>query len=175
MKTSTEIISRTIDKWEGCAYTTDPNDPGKGTKFGISEVFNPGIDIEHLTREQAIAIYEFKYYQPLRLDEITNDSLRWKIFDMNVNPGHGARRVQVCLNQLNPGIIVDGIIGENSLRAINQTDPQLLMTMMIEDLTLHYKALVQESPVKQKYLKGWLNRARDFAEEWWVLSFPGIK
>ena len=37
-------------------YSCDPQDPGGETKFGISKKSYPNLDIEHLSRDEAIEI-----------------------------------------------------------------------------------------------------------------------
>ena len=47
-----------------------PRDPGGLTKFGISQRTYPDLDIRHLTRAQARAIYQRDFWQPLRADDL---------------------------------------------------------------------------------------------------------
>lgn len=47
-----------------------PRDPGKLTNFGISQRGYPDLDIAHLTREQAIAIYRRDYWNPIKGDDL---------------------------------------------------------------------------------------------------------
>lgn len=50
-------------RWEG-GYVNNPADPGGETKFGISKLSYPLLDIKNLTKEQASAIYYLDYWLP---------------------------------------------------------------------------------------------------------------
>ena len=45
------------------------SDPGGYTKYGISQRYNPDIDIKNLTKEKAKEIYLERYWLPLGCDE----------------------------------------------------------------------------------------------------------
>ena len=50
--------------------TDDPKDPGGLTRWGISQIAHPSVDVRHLTREGAAAIYRAEYWEPLQCDEM---------------------------------------------------------------------------------------------------------
>lgn len=62
------------------------NDPGGATNFGISKRAYPELDIEHLTREQAIEIYAKDYW---RFDSVVEQPLANCLLDASVNQGLG--------------------------------------------------------------------------------------
>lgn len=81
--------------WEG-VYSTDPNDKGnytpagelKGTKYGISALAHPDLDIKNLTRDMAIAIYKRDYWAAANCDAVSYPFCLL-IFDTAVNCGVG--------------------------------------------------------------------------------------
>ena len=56
-------------KSEG-GYVNDPHDPGGETNFGISKRAYPSVDIKHLTKEGAIAIYKKDYWDKIKGDDL---------------------------------------------------------------------------------------------------------
>ena len=62
-------VEKTL-RWEGGKTT----DTGGFTNFGISQKAYPGLDIEHLTRDGAKAIYRRDYWEPLNLDAVADQA-----------------------------------------------------------------------------------------------------
>ena len=108
-------------------YSSDADDPGnwtgggkgkgqlKGTKYGISAMSYPSLDIKALTLAQAKAIYKRDFW-----DAVAGDALPWPfnyvLFDTVVNQGGGAKlwkgELQSALN-----LVPDGAIGPKSQAA----------------------------------------------------------
>jgi lysozyme family protein len=74
-----------VFRWEG-GYSTDPNDPGGETNFGISKRAYPNLDIKALTKEQAEEIYHKDYWDKAKCPEISYP-LDIVVFDTAVNLG----------------------------------------------------------------------------------------
>ena len=76
-----------VFKWEG-GLSTDPHDPGGTTKYGISQLSYPDLDIVNLTKAQALEIYRRDYWVASGAHEMT-----WPLslvhFDAAVNTGVG--------------------------------------------------------------------------------------
>lgn len=70
----------------GETVTENPNDPGGLTKWGISKKSHPNIDIRHLTKAGAMAIYYEEYWS-----KINAETLPYPValcaFDTSVNCG----------------------------------------------------------------------------------------
>lgn len=98
-------------------------DPGGLTQFGISQRAYPNLDIAHLTREQAIALYRDDYWQPIRGDALPT-GLDLLVFDTAINMGcdAAARMLQEAV-----GVTVDGIIGPVTIERARKTMPALLV------------------------------------------------
>jgi len=77
-----------IFKVEG-GYVHDPRDPGGETNWGISKRSYPDLDIANLTRDEAAAIYERDYIQPVR-EIVEDERMVYHVVDAAVN--HGLRR-----------------------------------------------------------------------------------
>jgi lysozyme family protein len=79
-------VNFVIDQNEGGSKFV-PNDNGRGpTKFGINATANPGVDIENLTRAQAVSIYKSKYWDAIGGDNLP-PALAFAAFDAAVNQG----------------------------------------------------------------------------------------
>jgi hypothetical protein len=66
---------------------TDPNDPGGTTRWGISQRYNPHVDLVHLDKqEDAFVLYHSLYWEPAACD-----ALPWPldiiVFDTAFNCG----------------------------------------------------------------------------------------
>lgn len=77
-------------KAEG-GYSSDPNDPGGETNFGISKRFHPDLNVRELTREGAIDIYRRNYWDANKLNELA-PGLAIAAFDCAVNQGPARMR-----------------------------------------------------------------------------------
>jgi lysozyme family protein len=127
-----DACNEVIDRWEGTTYTDDPDDPGGGTKFGISSKAYPNKDIEHLTRDQAIQIYYHDYWLTPGMYKLP-EAFQAKVFNIGVLIGE-----QTAKNLL---------VGCNTMDEYRQV------------LVKHFEAIVIKHPVCAKYLKGWTRRA----------------
>jgi len=161
-------------KHEG-GYIDHKNDGGMATKYGISLRFirqsNTDLDldgdgdidaddIKKLTVEKAEEIYREKFWNPYNYDIITDPDVATKIFDITVNAGprQSHKLVQRACNTRHKDLDVDGLLGTQSLRAINQIGKDLLPEICKVQADF-YKSLVEKKPELKVFLKGWLRRA----------------
>jgi len=147
-------------------FQKDPDDPGnwtggskdvgelKGTKFGISAHEFPNEDIENLTVERAIEIYQEGYWKP-HYGEIQYQPLANKLFDLGVMMGVGSavHVLQIVLN-----IPVDGIFGPDTVGHVNGAEPISLTKAFATGLVSHAIAVANANPNERKYLAGWIKR-----------------
>jgi Glycosyl hydrolase 108 len=74
-----------------------PDDAGRGpSMFGINQAANPDVDVPHLTRARAIAIYKARYWRPIGADALPA-RLRFLVFDTCVNLGVAKTRAILAL------------------------------------------------------------------------------
>ena len=149
MKDNYQAYIEFVLKYEG-GYVNDPHDPGGETNYGISKRAYPNVDIKHLTREGAIAIYKRDYW-----DKVKGDSLPYgldlTVLDAAVNSGVGqsAKWLQRAC-----GVVEDGSIGPKTLIAVSQHDT----TKMVEDCLHNRLLFLQGLKNWPRYGKGWFNR-----------------
>ena len=138
----------------------DPRDPGGLTKYGIDQRSHPGVDVENLTEEKAMAIYWQEWLK------CKADKLPWPLsfayFDACVNSGvHQG----VLLLQRTVGAKDDGIIGPATIGAAvtactlkPATEVALAYCQKKEQF---YVALCKAKPQYNYAKNGWLNRVSD--------------
>jgi lysozyme family protein len=119
------IVAKTLsfeDATGKGVVSRDPKDPGGVTKYGISKRSYPELDIENLTRDDAIAIYYRDYYVKPGLDRIHSDSLAQKIFDFGVTAGPktAVKALQEALLLLGVTIDQDGVLGPKTVSEANE-------------------------------------------------------
>ena len=143
-----------FEGWSAC--TNDPDDPGGLTKYGISKVNHPEVDVANLSLEGAKAIYRKHYWNPIKGDQIASGRVAIKFFDMAVNMGvkQATKLVQEALGDMGCSVAVDGMMGPKTLEALNGVDDDVLFVFLVPLLEAFYRGLG-----KPKYIKGWLRRA----------------
>ena len=165
-------------------------DAGGRTRFGIAGKFHPELKEEFFSGpadealKQAEEIMRRDYWQPMRLDEIRNQNVAAKIFDMAVNMGvhqaavyaqraaNGMITAQVVLppsaasengvaQALLPvhSLVEDGALGNKSLAVINALDPIRYYQLLCDFSRQHYIHVASVNPAQATNLQGWLKRA----------------
>ena len=146
-------------------YTNDENDRGGATNFGITEEeareFGYTGDMRNLTKDFAKNIYLKKYYLGNKLDKILNDKVALSIFDWAVNSGRrGIKKAQIVVNKFGANLVIDGIVGNKTLEAINSINPEAFLKEYHEMQRTFYKNLAARDDLQEGFLKGWLNRVK---------------
>lgn len=97
----------------------------KGTKFGISAMSYPHLDIENLTLEQAQAIYWEDFWRRLGCDKF-HLAIGFQLFDAAVHhgPGNSARFLQRAV-----GVVDDGDVGPLTQDAVAVMDVDDVMVL----------------------------------------------
>jgi type VI secretion system secreted protein VgrG len=156
---------------EGRYFENDPNDTGDkgdgktpgnyGTHFGVDAASHPGIDILHLTEQQAIAIY-WQEWLDEKVDAIPMPA-RFVYYDDCVNAGRpdATRILQEALVQGGAVLTVDAVLGPVTLVAVAKARADELALRMLELRDKHYELIAERNPSDARYLTGWLNRVGD--------------
>ncbi len=138
-------------------YSNDPRDPGGETKFGITKRQYPDLNIATLTVEDAKAFYQKDYWLPVR-----GSDLPWPlalfVFDCAVNQG---APVAVRLLQKSADTVQDGVLGQNTLRAIAGKNQGELCALFMADRALRYTGTRNFDT----FGRGWLKRLFKIAME----------
>lgn len=153
-------------------FVDDPDDKGGATKFGVTlgtwiqqgrdKDCDGDIDVDDLKLidlDDAYVIAKINYWDKLKADGIYNQSIAEFIFDWGYNSGYktAAKKVQETV-----GVTVDGIIGSQTLKAINDADQEDLFYQLKAKREAFFRSIVANNPSQKKFLKGWLNRNNSF-------------
>lgn len=96
----------------------------KGTKYGVSAMAYPNLDIENLTLETAQDIYLSDYWLKVGGDALPA-GLDYLAFDMAVN--HGVKKSAMLIQEA-VGAVPDGVIGPRSLERIGKRSVREILT-----------------------------------------------
>jgi hypothetical protein len=176
-------------KHEG-GFVMHPNDPGGATNKGITianwkaygrDVDKDGDidvnDLKFISVDDAKRFYKTHFWDKLKADQISNQAIAETFVDHGVNAGIGraARMMQYILK-----VPIDGIVGSNTINAINSFNPTTLLQRFnsmrgayytyrgnakSRDTTFDafFKTLgVTPSNTAAVFVKGWLNRLSAF-------------
>lgn len=143
-------------------FTDDKNDRGnwtsgkigvgelKGTKYGISAMAYPDLNIRNLTLDEAKAIYARDYWGKLALERVP-PQVRFDIFDTAVNSGISTA---AKLLQRAVGVNDDGVIGAKTLAAVARISGDAL-DKKFNGQRLLFLAEIKTWP---HYGRGWVRR-----------------
>lgn len=146
-------------------------DAGGRTRFGIAQKFHPDLPEEFFTGpadealQTAASIYRNDYWLRMRLGELASQPVANKLFDMAVNMGvhQAAMYCQRATNGLLMGrgysVAVDGVLGNESIKAINACPPSNLYETLQNLSKIHYLEVAKKDPAQAENLKGWMRRA----------------
>lgn len=134
--TAEQVIGRIIQREGGDKLVTDPADRGGTTKYGISQRAHPTLDIENLTETQATEIYKREYWDAMNADKIPAH-MRDTVMDAAVNQGVGFAK-----------------------QAYIEAGDDLQKFIQLR--ANRYEKIANNDPSQQRFLKGWMNRLKDF-------------
>ena len=125
----------------------------KGTKYGISAMSYPNLDIRNLTLEQAKDIYYRDFWKRVHGEEL-HDAIAYQLFDAAINHGIGnaIRMLQRAVD-----VADDGRVGPLTLGAVRKTD--------VNDVLMKFNAqrirFFTRISTFNRYGRGWMNRVAD--------------
>ena len=126
-----------VRKNEG-GYVNHPEDDGGETNFGITKARYPDLDIKNLTWPVAKEIYRKDFWYKFNLDKIDSLPVATTVLDFRVNSGAANSVIQRALkDNFDSSVVVDGIIGSQTLGVLNSADPKRLIEV-INDYRLNY-------------------------------------
>jgi len=122
----------------------------KGTKFGVSAMAYPNLDIRNLTLDQAKEIYRKDYWAKVQGDALPH-GLDYLTFDCAIN--HGPQRA-VKLLQEAVGASPDGALGPRTLAAVRAADGRSAIIKMGTERDEFFDDINNA-----RFEDGWRNRA----------------
>lgn len=143
-------------------FQNDPKDRGNwttgiigkgklnGTKYGISAMSYPDLDIKNLTLKEAKAIYYKGFWKRVNGDQLPS-AIAYQLFDSAINHGIGTA---IRFLQRAVGVADDGWIGPVTLAAIDQVGvDDTLKLFNAERIEFFTKLSTFDS-----YGRGWMRR-----------------
>ncbi len=134
-------------------YSNNPADPGGETMWGVTARVARAHGYTGAMRDlplaTAKAIAKAEYWDPFKCDQLPPD-VRFQVLDAAYNGGAPAKWLQQAA-----GVSVDGVIGPQTLAALNASDPDKIV-MRFDAYRLQYLARLRgELP---EFAGGWMNR-----------------
>lgn len=159
-------------------YINDPDDSGGETYKGIarnshsswsgwqlidSHKINPDFpkSLEANVKLHSLVeqFYFELFWQPLKADQIQNQTSADSIFDFAANTG---LTTSIRLVQSIVGTKIDGIIGEITLNKINSMDFAHFQAALTVAKMEYYMNIIRKRPTSKKFLLGWISRSLSF-------------
>ncbi len=189
---SVRDIAREIVAREG-GFVNDPDDPGGPTNHGVTldtlrrlglDITGDGQtgidDVRALQAEQAVDILVEHYFESPRIVALPQ-VIQASVFDMQVNAGSNAVRIlQRLLRDMGHDIVIDGIIGPQSIRAARLAEevaPDHLADAYGIARRNYYYAVADGRPASRRFARrrdggkgGWILRAEEFIAPRYHLS-----
>lgn len=163
--TSRELFDRAIEvvlAHEGETFTDHPADRGGPTKFGISQRWNPDVNVRELSRAEAIEIYWERYWQGHGYEQLP-EPVAIKVFDLVVNLGE--QTVMLCLQRAlracGVRVKIDGLLGSETCGAARRADEAVLFAALRSEAAGEYRLRLERDGSQAAFGSGWMNRAYD--------------
>lgn len=139
----------------------------KGTKYGIAASAYPDLDIKNLTLADVLPIYERKYWDKVRGDDLPI-GVDLAVFDYGVNsgPSRAVKELQRVLK-----ISADGIIGQGTLNTVRAADGRAV----IKGVCARRLSFLQGLSIWNTFKNGWSRRVADIEAKsvaMWLKASP---
>ena len=161
---SAERMIPFISKWEG-GYSDHPDDKGGCTMAGVTIGTYRNYygqektcdDLRFITHKEWLRIFKNGYWDKFKADKIENQSIAQLCVDMawGSGPTTAIRRVQRLF-----GLKVDGIVGRQTLAALNAPDRDKTFALLW-DMRRKWLIEISKKGNNKVFLKGWLRRLDD--------------
>lgn len=161
-----------ILKWEG-GFVNDPDDLGGATNRGVTLATYaqyckkkgypvPTVErLKNLSEREWAEILKTMYWDRWKADKIVNQSVANILVDWVWASGvHGVKRPQKIL-----GVSIDGIVGNQTLAAVNAKDAKELFYAIKADRIGFIDEICKARPANEKYHRGWMNRINNLTFE----------
>ena len=171
MKNNTQIVLKWLGLSEG-DYVNDPEDPGRPTKYGVTERTwhawqrNNGQErssVKRITKREADRIFIEQYFKPVWFDRLP-PGLDYCLADYSVNsgPARAVKELQRVLNSRGKaGLSVDGIMGNNTLAALNNDTDTVVL---VEIICLNRLKFMRSLRHWKRFKNGWTSRVKGVVE-----------
>lgn len=135
---------------------------GAQARLGINSKYNPDMPDGFWTcpvaqaLEMAAIREEARYWKPLKLDQVNSQELANKLFDIAINTSN---REAAVLVQRAVGVPDDGVIGPQTLAAINEADVATVHDALRKESAAYYDKIEALHPNLAKWTHSYRVRA----------------
>lgn len=177
------VLAPFILSWEG-EYSDHPKDKGGATNMGVTlstlravgydkngDGKTDEVDLKQLTsRDVTEAFLKPYFWDKCQADKIKSQSVANILVDWAwASGGNAVKGVQKLLK-----VTADGIVGEQTLSAINNAgNARLLFASIKRARAAFLKRIVEKHPEQEVFLKGWLRRLNAINYESLTLNKAG--
>lgn len=155
-----------------------PSDPGRLTRHGVSLRWLETlplelVDLDHdgdidqddlrlLTKEQAWGLFDSQIFEPGKFDLLpVNLSIAAKDFAVNASRWTATVVLQRAINRCGASLKTDGVIGTETLNAINTIKEQRILPWYYQERHHYYRKIVIKNPKLRAFHFGWTQRVLD--------------
>lgn len=162
-----KILAPFILAWEG-GFANDPVDRGGATNKGVTLATWKQVgydkdgdgdidvdDLRNITTDDAVnVVMKPHFWDRWKADKIKSQSVANLLVDWVWASGkHGITNVQRLL-----GVKVDGIVGDQTIAALNAKNPRQLFTAIKKARVSFIDSIIRANPKQKRFRNGWLNR-----------------
>lgn len=156
-----KILEPFILRWEG-GFVNDKDDLGGATNMGVTlATYRSAFgskktvnDLKRMTRVQWGVIFKKYYWDKWKADDIKDQNVANILVDwLWASGAYGIKIPQRVL-----GVDVDGIVGPNTIAAVNARDGRDLFDTIKQERKDFIERICQTRPQNKKFKNGWLNR-----------------
>ena len=148
-------------------FVQHPADAGGPTKFGITQATLAewrhapvtASDVSALTLDEARRILEQRYVRDPKFDQVHDARLQALLVDYGVHSGPS--RVVRALQRV-VGVEVDGVIGPDTLAAIDRMGADTVTRQLLQARGRALASLIAADPAQRAFAAGWLRRLMEF-------------
>lgn len=162
-----------ILKDEG-GYTNNPQDHGGPTNFGITlkdlaEWRGQPVtaqDVENMQLSEAQEIYYEWYLKPMSIDQIKSMAIATALADTGILYGSVTtiRLAQTVCKGFGYGLVVDGMVGPITLKALNMVNPSLFIKNLHDQIISRIDEIISHDESQVVFKEGWTDRANKLLE-----------
>lgn len=145
-------------KWEGWSDIDNVKNSLKKSDIKIT----PSVINNWLKNSKRLPLlisqfYKKNFWDALRLDEFVDQQLANSVYDFAVNSGTSRSAKYI---QLSAGVTSDGIIGKQTLHAVNSADRKVIYYDFNKRRETFYKSIAKGN--QAQFLKSWLSRLKPY-------------
>lgn len=149
----------------------DPHDRGGATNKGVTiatwrkvgyDINGDGnidvVDLQELSDYDVLTrVLKPHYWDRWQADDIISQSVANILVDWVW--GSGAYGIKIPQRLL--GVEIDGIVGPQTLAAVNAQEPRELFMRLKQERADFLHRIVDNNPTQKRFIRGWMNRLND--------------